>query len=249
MAGCAGLVLLAGCRGDRTESPPRRFFPDMDHQSKWNPQADTPFFEDGSTARVPDQNAVAFGRMPFNPRAHAEDGWAVSYLAERDGFLADNDAIYQGKAADGSYVDYIPVPVTEERVRRGQQRFDIFCAACHGVQGNGKSPIADRFIAKPVNLATAPYMDPAQRTARDGYLFEVIRNGVRTMPGYAHALDAQESWDVVMYVRALQKSHTGTLDGVPAGERDALERTRPAPPAAPPAEAPTTDTPTEGGGA
>ena len=224
----------------------------MDKEARWNPQADTPFYEDGSSARVPDANAVAFGRMPFDPDAHANDTWAASYLAERRGFLAEDDAVYLGKAADGSYVDYIPVPVTEERMRRGQERFNIYCAACHGVQGNGKTPVADRFIAKPVNLATALYMDPAQRTARDGYIFEVIRNGVRTMPGYAHALDAQDAWDVVMYVRALQKSHTGTLDEIPAGERDAIERSRPAPPAPPaeaPAQTPTTVTPTEGGGA
>lgn len=247
----ATVALLAGCRGDRTDAPPRRYFPDMDYQSKWNPQADTPFYEDNSSARVPDQNAVAFGRMPFDPDAHADDPWAASFLAERSAFLADNDAVYLGKAADGSYVDYIPVPVTQERIQRGQERFNIFCAACHGTLGNGKSPIADRFIAKPVNLSTAPYMDPAQRTARDGYIFEVIRNGVRTMPGYAHSIDADDAWNIVMYVRAIQKSHTGTLDDIPAGQRDAIERSSPRQ-ATPPAEQPTeqpAEPATEGGGA
>lgn len=260
-AGCLGLSLLGGCRGDRSEEPPRQFFPDMDEQPKWNPQAGTRFFQDGSTARAPDQNAVAFGRMPIDHEAVREEAWAVSFVAEREGLLADNDAVYLGKAADGSYVDYIPVPVTLERIERGRERFNIFCAACHGVRGDGDTPVAERFIAKPVNLSIDLYTDPAQRTARDGYIFEVIRNGVRTMPGYDHSLDAQDTWNVVMYVRALQKSRSGTLEDAPQGERDALERDRPAPPPPPaegvtpeptePAATPAGDEPaggTEGGG-
>jgi mono/diheme cytochrome c family protein len=209
----------------------------MDHQSRWNPQTGTPFYPDHSSARVPDPNAVAYGRMPLNHEAVADQAWAASFVMEREEFLAESDAVYLGKAADGSYVDYIPVEVTAERIARGQERFNIFCATCHGAMGNGVSPVAERFIAKPVNLATAPYMDPTQRTARDGYIFEVIRNGVRNMPAYGHSIDPQDAWNIVMYVRALQKSHTGTLEDVPAGERDRLERTRPAAPAGPPAEA------------
>jgi len=224
---CASAIVLGGCRGDRFEDPPRRFFPDMDHQPKWNPQADSPFFENDSTARVPDPNAVAFGRLPFDPIAYADASWAQSYLSERAGFLAEDDAVYLGKAPDGSFVDSIPVGVTAERMALGQKKFDIFCATCHGLQGNGKSPVADQFIAKPVNLTTDPYMDPSLRTSRDGYIFNVIRNGVRNMPGYAHSIDAQDAWNIVMYVRALQKSFHSTLEDVPQSERDMLERTRP----------------------
>jgi mono/diheme cytochrome c family protein len=224
---CASATLLGGCRGDRFEDPPRRFFPDMDHQPKWNPQADSPFFENGSTARVPDPNAVAFGRMPFDPSKNADASWAQSYLAERAGFLAEDDAVYLGKAPDGSFVDYIPVEVTGVRMLRGQERFNIFCATCHGPLGNGQSPVAVQFIAKPVNLTAEMYIDPSLRTSRDGYIFEVIRNGVRNMPGYAHSIDAQDAWNIVMYVRALQKSYHSTLDDVPEAERDTLERARP----------------------
>lgn len=256
-AACACLALLGGCRGDRSEEPPRQFFPDMDEQPKWNPQAGSEFFQDGSTARIPDPNAVAFGRMPIDHEAVRDQSWAVSFVAERDGLLAENDAVYLGKAADGSYVDYIPVPVTLERLERGRERFNSFCAACHGVAGDGKSKVADYFIAKPVNLSIDLYTDPAQRTARDGYIFEVIRNGVRTMPGYAHSIDAQDTWNIVMYVRALQKSHRGTLDDIPQAQRDAMSRTRPAetaPPTEPPVEpgsepGATPDAGDEGGGA
>ncbi len=224
---CAGAAVLGGCRGDRFEDPPRRFFPDMDHQPKWNPQADSPFFEDGSTARVPDPNTVAFGRMPFDPVENSEAGWAQSFLSERAGFLAEDDAVYLGKAPDGSFIDYIPVEITPERMLRGQERFNIFCGSCHGTLGNGKSPVGERFIAKPVDLNAEMYIDPSLRTSRDGYIFDVIRNGIRNMPGYAHSVDAQDAWNIVMYVRALQKSFHSTLEDVPQGEREALEKNRP----------------------
>ncbi|MCL4221206.1 MAG: c-type cytochrome [Phycisphaerales bacterium] len=228
----AGCVLLGGCRGDRTSQAPREFFPDMDKQARWNPQADTPFYENGSSARVPDPNAVAFGRANFDPVAFGNEGWARSFMQQRQDLLGENDAVYRGKVGD-EYLDYIPVPVTLERIRRGQEQFNVFCSACHGYQGDGKGEVAVQFIAPPANLHADLYTDPVQRTARDGYIFEVIRNGVRNMPGYAHSVGVQDAWNIVMYVRALQKSHAASLDGVPQEQLDAMMRTRPLPVEAP----------------
>ncbi|KAA0213950.1 MAG: cytochrome c [Leptolyngbya sp. PLA3] len=232
----AGCALLGGCRGDRSDKAPREFFPDMDKQARWNPQADTPFYENGSSARVPDPNTVAFGRASFDPVTFAKADWAQSYMQQREDLLGENDAIYLGRVGD-DYVDSIPVPVTLDRIRRGQREFNIFCAACHGYQGDGKGEVAVQFIAPPANLHADLYTDPMQRTARDGYIFEVIRNGVRNMPGYAHSVGVQDAWNIVMYVRALQKSHAGSLDSVPQDQLDALMSTRPLPVGAPPAPA------------
>lgn len=232
----AGLLAAAGvaggCRGDRFEKPPREFLPDMDHQPKWLPQSGSEFFEDGNTARVPDRNTVAFGRASFDPAKYGQESWASSFMQERAGFIADDDAVYRGRAADDSYIDYIPVPVTLERIERGQERFNIFCATCHGYEGDGQGTAAPYFIAKPVNLHLDLYTDPAQRTALDGYMFEVIRNGVRNMPGYAYSINVEDTWNIVMYVRALQEARKASIDSLPAAERDALLRERPpAPPA------------------
>lgn len=228
----AGCALLGGCRGDRSSDSPREFFPDMDKQARWNPQADTPFYENGSSARVPDPNAVAFGRASFDPVAYGNEGWARSFMQQREDLLGENDAVYLGKVGD-DYVDYIPVPVTLDRIRRGQEQFNIFCAACHGYQGDGRGEVAVQFIAPPVNLHADLYTDPVQRTARDGYIFEVIRNGVRNMPGYAHSVGVQDAWNIVMYTRALQMSHAASLEGVPQDQMDALMNTRPLPVEAP----------------
>jgi len=223
----------------------------MDYQPRWNFQADTGFFEDGSTARVPDPNAVAFGRARFDPNEYADRPWAASFLAQRKDLLAEDDAVYLGKNGE-DYVDYIPVPVTAERIRRGQERFNIFCAVCHGYEGDGKGMVASNFIAPPADLHADLYTDPIQRTARDGYIFEVIRNGVRNMPGYAHSINVQDAWNIVMYVRALQASRVTSLDELSQADRDALEgMERPEPVEQAPAESPTPlegDAATSGGG-
>lgn len=242
--------VLGGCRGDRTNEPPHRFFPDMDKQARWNPQADTPFYENNSSARVPDPNAVAFGRADFDPVAYADAGWAQSYLQQRDDLLGENDAVYLGKVGD-EYVDYIPVPVTMDRVLHGQKKFNIFCSTCHGYQGDGQGTVAATYITKPANLHADLYTDPVQRTARDGYIFEVIRNGVRTMPPYGHSVGVQDAWDIVMYVRALQKSWDASIDDAPQAERDQLMRSRPEekpPEPAPTPDQPAGENPTQGGG-
>src|SRR5690606_25558390 len=64
LAGLAAVLGAGGCRGERSDHPPRQFFPDMDDQQRWNPQSQSPFFADGRTMRPRVEGAVAFGRAP-----------------------------------------------------------------------------------------------------------------------------------------------------------------------------------------
>jgi mono/diheme cytochrome c family protein len=72
------------------------------------------------------------------------------------------------------------------------------------------------------------YKDSKVETGRDGYFFSIIRNGVRTMPAYGHALTERDAWSVVAYVRALQAAAEGTLGDVPADKRDQVQLSQPA---------------------
>ena len=153
---------------------------------------------------------------------------------------------------DASYwLGDIPVPVTIDLIRHGQVKFDTFCATCHGYGGEGGSGQTDvgeygsmvgRRWSYPIPsfhdekyLRDAGFGDEAVRTGRDGYMFHVIRNGVPEtvasvypykMPPYDHALNEQDAWAVVAYVRTLQESRRGTLDDVPEAERPRLNETR-----------------------
>lgn len=249
---------LAGCRGDRTDARPRRIFPDMDLQPKWKPQTETEFFalQDGTfrTQRIPDPNAVAFGCRSFDPATYGAEPWAAGYMTERASFLAEDDAFYRG--TDGTpdgFLDVMPLEVTPELLELGRDKFNINCAACHGYLGDGDSMVAKAGMTPiPSNLLDEKYIDRAQRTAKDGYMFDVIRNGLwnevtgaNRMPAYAHNISAEETWAVIAYLRALQASQTMAVDSpaIPETARAELLRRRPEP-----EPAPEPGTPAEDGG-
>lgn len=230
----AGLLAapLAGCRGDRTDNTPRQFFPDMDHQPKWDPQEATGFFSDGRVARVTPPNAVPFGVASFDPLAYAGEGWAASFIAQREAMLAEDDAIYRGieRTPDGAefYIDDIPVRVTREMIIHGRDMYNIFCVACHGYQGDGKGMVGVRWNYPPANLTGEVYRDRANRQGKDGYLFHIIRDGLdgpdgsNRMPRYGHALSAMDAWSVVAYLRALQRSLGTPWSDLPPEDQQTL---------------------------
>lgn len=254
----AGAVMLAGCRGEREDSPPRQFFPDMDDAPKWNPQTHSEFFVDGRTMRVPPAGTVPFGRQSFVSDAD----WAASFNQQRADLLKADPIYYTGKNADGTFVAKAPIAFTAEDLKRGQERFNITCAVCHNYNGDGRGMVGAQWSYALPNFhdATGKYTNPAADQGRDGYLFQVIRKGVpggspenpdyvnTKMPSYAHALSVDDTWRIVAYIRALQASR-GTIDMVPEAQRDKVREDwskLPQPPA-PGAAQGSTDPTTSGG--
>lgn len=127
-------------------------------------------------------------------------------------------AIGTGLAEDGRPVAESPVPVTAATLARGRARFDVLCAACHGVLGDGESQVAlNMALRKPPSLH-------AFRDVPDGHLFRVVTNGFGLMPSYANELSVEDRWAVVAYVRALQLSQHATVDQLPPEARQRLEK-------------------------
>jgi mono/diheme cytochrome c family protein len=248
----AAFLLLPACRGERSEKPPHQFFQGMEDQPKWRPQSKSEFFADGRTMRPVVPNTVPFGRSDLdkidsNPKANE------IVQIQRASFLKEDTATYTGMTEDGTYVDRIPAAVTgdaehfKQLLARGQERFNIYCAVCHGYEGDGHGMVGDRW-----SYALPTYHDPKYYRGgdkgQDGYLFHVSRVGVidpasgqQKMPGYAHALSERDSWAIIAYIRALQESRLGKIEDVPSADRAKVLETRPRPaPPAPPAAAPST---------
>lgn len=93
-----------------------------------------------------------------------------------------------------------PVAATPESIRNGKTLFGTYCATCHGPHGRGDGPMVGKVMPSS-DLHTARL-----RNQRDGYLYATIRSGGLVMPAYAHALSVEERWDVVNYLRALQRA-------------------------------------------
>lgn len=99
-----------------------------------------------------------------------------------------------------------PLPVTLPVLERGRAVFNVHCAVCHDRLGSGKPWLDSTYQAVPVNLESDP-----MRTAADGFLYWVISQGIRTMPGYAADIPPDDRWAVVRYIRALQRSQAAPV--------------------------------------
>jgi mono/diheme cytochrome c family protein len=200
-------VASAGCRRD------------MQDQPKMKPYRGTTFFTDGLSARQPIQGTV--------PR----------------GFLRENKELYTGKKSVSTVssvpaqtgtenafaddVDTFPFPITEETVRRGRERYDIFCTVCHGLTGNGDGMIVRRGFRR-----AASFNDDRLRQAPVGHYFDAITNGWGAMPSYAAQIPVQDRWAIISYIRALQLSQQNPQTA-PSASPSPASSPRPSPAASP----------------
>lgn len=95
----------------------------------------------------------------------------------------------------------IPYPITLALLQRGRQRFEIFCAPCHGSTGDGRGIIPRHGFPSPPS-----YHQDALRQAPDGHFYDVITNGYGAMFPYRSRVPPTDRWAIVAYIRALQYS-------------------------------------------
>jgi len=169
---------------------------DMHNQPKYVPLRSGMFFADGRSARL---------QVPFTVAR---------------GHLNEDSYFYTGKigVAEG---DRLPADVvlSVELVKRGQERFNIFCAPCHSRVGDGNGIIVQRGYKKAGNL-----LEPRLVKAPLGHFFEVMTNGYGAMPEYASQVPPEDRWAIATYIRALQLSQaTGqSVNDVPSRMRDKI---------------------------
>lgn len=111
-----------------------------------------------------------------------------------------------------------PPPVTEALLARGQERFDIYCAPCHGRVGDGDGIVVQRGFPRPPS-----YHIDRLRQAPVQHFYDVITGGYGAMYPYAERVAPADRWAVVAYIRALQASQDAKLADVPPQQRGALE--------------------------
>ena len=148
------------------------------------------------------------------------------------GWLREDEALYTGKV-NGQLVDAVPFAITHADLKRGQERFNIYCSPCHGRLGDGNGMVVQRGLRQ-----AASYHQDRLRQERIGYFFDVITNGFGAMQGYAEQVPVRDRWLIASYVRALQFSQNASVNDVPAETARELDGTaapsrgRPAPPPA-----------------
>jgi mono/diheme cytochrome c family protein len=188
------LVLFARARVSRSELPRVQLAQDMGAQPKYREQQTSELFVDGRADRPHVVGTVAYGKL------EEDDHFYRGYAMQPGGG--------EGGKPLAKFFDDFPqqVKVDEALLKRGRERFNIYCSACHGEDGSGRGPVAVRAeeIQMPINAAN--FHTDVVRGRPNGHLFNTITNGIRTMPGYSAQIAVEDRWAIVAYVRALQLS-------------------------------------------
>ena len=157
---------------------------DMAYQPKNRPLAPSDFFTDGRSERPLVENTVARNAL-------------------------ENDQFVIGKESND-----FPLPLDQQLLDRGEERYKIFCSPCHGLQGDGNGMIVMRGMKRPSSF----HIDRL-RQSPNGYYFDVITNGFGAMYGYSAQIPPKDRWAIIAYVRALQLSRNAKASELPESLR------------------------------
>ncbi len=162
---------------------------DMATQPKNKPLSPSDFFEDGRSERPLIENTVAHGSIA-------------------------NDELFVPKDSNA-----FPLPVNQQLLERGEDRYKIFCTPCHGLQGDGNGMVAVRGMKHPPS-----YHQDRLRQVPNGYIYDVMTNGFGAMYGYSAQIPPRDRWAIIAYVRALQLSRNAKAADLPAELREKLNQ-------------------------
>jgi mono/diheme cytochrome c family protein len=164
----------------------------MHDQPKFTPLRESTFFGDARSARPLVPGTVARGQL-------------------------HDDLLLETGKIGGADATIFPFRVDEMVLARGRERFDIFCAPCHGRTGAGDGMVVRRGYRRP-----ASYHDDRLRNVPVGHFIDVMANGFGAMPDYSDQVGARDRWAIAAYIRALQLSEHAALADVPERERGTL---------------------------
>ena len=202
VAGFVPLGVIATMWYGRSELPRIHPNPNMDFQEKFKTQTYNALFADGRSMRTQGMGTVA------------------TTQADQDNHR------YRGMTDNGEWAKGFPggFKVTEAKMNRGQERYNIYCQPCHGEAGYGEGPVHLRAVLREQSQWVQPssFHQDYLRAQPEGKIFNTITYGIRSMPGYGWAIPVEDRWAIVAYIRALQRSQLADLKDVPEGERKNL---------------------------
>jgi hypothetical protein len=166
---------------------------DMADQPRYQPLQESQFFADGKSARSLVPGTVARNRdLPSAARYEAQ--------------------------TSGQEMTAFPIEIGLNELKRGQERFNIYCSPCHGFSGDADGMIVQRGFTRPPS-----YHIDRLRNAPPGHFFNVMTNGYGAMYSYADRVSVEDRWKIAAYIRALQLSRSANVNELPPEDRAKLQ--------------------------
>jgi hypothetical protein len=202
---------MLGLQGRTSHKPPvelysDQLFPGMDKQPKLRPQEPNSFFTNGVSSQLPPAGTIARSQP-----IETADGPVYRF---------EDSPVNTGRlTGTTNFIDLNPLVVDLALIQRGHDRFDIYCAPCHGKVGDGNG-IVKRIGAMPV---VANLHDKRIVELQDGEIFNTITYGKGLMGAAGPLLPAQDRWAVIAYLRTLQLSWLGSTNDLTAEQQASLK--------------------------
>jgi mono/diheme cytochrome c family protein len=194
----AGIAVISGCRQD------------MHNQPKFIPLRSSEFYSDRRSARYPVPGTIAqlddknIDREQLDPGSY--------YLTGKHGNVYGNEIPSQLGDANNQ-------KDRAQLLARGQQRYNIYCAPCHSMVGDGDGMVVQRGFHRPPSFHVQRL-----KNAPIGWFYDVASNGFGGMPDYAAQVKPADRWAIAVYIRALQLSQNAAESDVAAADREKLSK-------------------------
>jgi len=169
------LLIASGC--DRTrQDKGYEYFPDMSHSLAYETWSENPSFGDGATMRTPPEGSVPRGKLPY------------LYPATPEGRDQAGQELVN------------PFEPTNEVIGRGKHLYGIYCAQCHGINGDGKGSLhtSGKYTIPPASLITEEF-----KAKPAGETYHVITQGWGVMGAHGAQIRPDDRWKIVSYVETI----------------------------------------------
>lgn len=206
MLGLLAMLCLSACE---------RGVHDMYDQPRYKPLQPSPLFEDGNSSQRPpaDTLPAARGRIASTSSARLSEPEPVREITPAVPVPVGADG--QPLAPHATYEN--PIPLSMSLLRRGQERYGIYCAPCHGYSGEANGMVVQRGFPTPPS-----FHEPRLRAAADSHFYEVISHGYGLMYPYGSRVEPYDRWAIVAYLRAMQLSQHASMQRLSADDLQAI---------------------------
>ncbi|MEI7510181.1 MAG: cytochrome c [Flavobacterium sp.] len=170
------LISLSSCKDNNY--PNYQYMPNMYESVAYETYSESSAFNSvnglqGKEGQLPPAGTVKRGYVPYE-FANSTEGYEAAKLNSKS-------------PLDPATID----------MKKAQELYEIYCAICHGNEGNGKG----RLVTQGKFLGVPNYKD---RQITEGSINHVINYGINSMGSYANQLNQQERWMVAAYVMKLR---------------------------------------------
>lgn len=161
--------------------PNYQYMPNMYETVSYEPYGAYDVFVNEQEAKLPADGTVSRGWKPYVYPNTAEGRQAATEQLEN------------------------PLPFTEDNLATGKALYTVYCAICHGDNGDGQGYLVER-----EKILGVPSYDAQGRNITEGAVYHTQYYGLNAMGSYASQTSIEERWLITHYVMYLKNELEGT---------------------------------------